>query len=144
MDLIEKGEYSDEETYEEVLVPKPTELEDFKNLVNEWIKVDEQIRKLTVALRERKTLQKAMSGSMQKFMDKYGYDNLNTKQGRIHHSVRKTKESVKISEVKELLMNNKELKGEDIFKELFEKDRPVKESKTIRRYIPKVSTSIDL
>lgn len=144
MDLIEREELSDDGS-DELHIPSQDELTDFKSLVNEWIKTDDQIKKLTVALRERKILLKALSGSMQRFMDKYGYDDLNTKnQGRIRHSVRKTKESIKISEVKEVLLNNKDLTAEEIFKEIFEKERPVKESKTIRRILPKFSTNIDL
>jgi hypothetical protein len=146
MDLIERDDSSiSEEEVGEVLMPSQEELNNFKSLVNEWIKVDEQVKKLNIALRERKVLLKAMSGSMQRFMEKYGYDDLNTKnQGRIRHSVRKTKESVKISEVKEVLLNNKDLTAEEVFKEIFEKDRPVRESRTIRRIMPKFSTNIDL
>lgn len=147
MDLIERESISDEESEEseEVLLPSQDELANFKSLVNEWIKVDEQIKKLNVALRERKILLKAMSSSMQRFMEKYGYDDLNTKnQGRIRHSVRKTKETIKISEIKDVLLNNKDLTAEEVFKEIFEKERPVKECKTIRRIMPKFSTNIDL
>lgn len=73
-----KEELSDDGS-DELHIPSQDELTDFKSLVNEWIKTDDQIKKLTVALRERKILLKALSGSMQRFMDKYGYDDLNTK-----------------------------------------------------------------
>ena len=37
--------------------PSKDELDTFKNLVSEWFKYDDMIRKLEVALKERKTLQ---------------------------------------------------------------------------------------
>ena len=38
--------------------PSEEELENFKNLVNEWFKYDDQIRKLQIAIKERKTYQR--------------------------------------------------------------------------------------
>lgn len=141
MDLIEREQPPEEQ---ETQTPTEDELKDFRSLVNEWIKMDEQIRKLSIALRERKVHLKALSENMQKFMSRYGYDNLNTNQGRILNSVRKVKEPIKLLEIKEFLLEKKHLTGEQLFKELFEKERPVKQTSSIRRVVPKVSMHLDI
>jgi len=131
---------------EETPVQQPTqeELEDFKMRVSEWTKLDDQVRKLNIAVRERRTHQRALADGIQNFMVKFGYDNLNTNQGRIVHSVRKTKEPIKIHEIRDLLLEQKNLSGEQIFKAIFEKERPVVEKQSIRRVIPKVSMSLEI
>lgn len=126
------------------LQPTPEELEDFKMRVSEWTKLDDQVRKLNIAIRERRTHQRALAEGIQSFMSKYGYDNLNTNQGRIVHTIRKTKEPIKIHEIKDLLMEQKNLSGEQLFKAIFEKERPVIEKQSIRRVIPKVSMSLEI
>ncbi len=141
MDLIEREQ---PEVDEDIQTPTEDELKDFRSLVNEWIKMDEQIRKLSIALRERKVHLKALSENMQKFMSRFGYDNLNTNQGRIVNSVRKIKEPIKMMEIKEFLLEKKHLTGEQLFKEIFEKERPVKQSSSIRRVVPKVSMHLDI
>jgi hypothetical protein len=142
MDLIEHDVV--EEALDETETPSEEDLADFRAKVSEWMKMDDQIRKLEVAIRERKVHQKALSSGIQKFMDTYGYDNLNTNQGRIRHSVRTVKIPVKLTEVKEKLLEFKHLTGEELFKTIFESDRPTKENKSIRRVIPKISMNLDL
>lgn len=126
------------------LQPTTEELEDFKMRVSEWTKLDDQVRKLNIAIRERRTHQRALAEGIQSFMSKYGYDNLNTNQGRIVHSIRKTKEPIKVHEIRDLLLEQKNLSGEQLFKAIFEKERPVIEKQSIRRVIPKVSMSLEI
>jgi len=142
MDLIEKDVV--EEAIEEGETPDEEELTDFRAKVAEWVKLDDQVRKLDIAIRERRVHQKALSESIQKFMVQYGYDKLNTTQGRICHSVRKVKQPIKLHEIKEKLLECKEMNGGDLFKAIFESERPVKENTSIRRVIPRVSMNIDL
>jgi hypothetical protein len=127
----------------EILEPTPEELEEFKARVAEWTKLDDQVRKLIIAVKERRTHQKALSDGIQIFMSKYGYDNLNTNYGRIIHSVRKVKQPLKISEIKELITKESTLSGEELIKAIFETERPTHEKQVIRRVIPKVSMSLD-
>ena len=127
----------------EILEPTPEELEEFKARVAEWTKLDDQVRKLIIAVKERRTHQKALSDGIQVFMSKYGYDNLNTNYGRIIHSVRKVKQPLKISEIKELITKESTLSGEELIKAIFETERPTHEKQVIRRVIPKVSMSLD-
>jgi hypothetical protein len=139
-DLIETESIDDYE----LEVPTDEELFDFKNMVAEWTKMDDQIRKLNIAVRERRVLQKSLAEKIQSFMKTYSYDTLNTKQGKIHHSVRKTKQPIKINDIKEVLKENSHLTGEELLKEIFEKERPIIEKTSIRRVIPKVSMNLDI
>lgn len=127
--------------------PEPTkdELDTFKNLVSEWFKYDDIIRKLVVALKERKTLQKALNSKIEDFMFKYNYNDLNTQNGRIKASIRETHKPINMKEIKDILENNKDLKGEELLLKIFNKeDRPLIMKKTIKRIIPKVSLSLDI
>lgn len=139
-DLIETESIDDYE----LEVPTDEELFDFKNMVAEWTRIDDQIRKLNIAVRERRVLQKSLAEKIQSFMKTYSYDTLNTKQGKIHHSVRKTKQPIKINDIKEVLKENSHLTGEELLKEIFEKERPIIEKTSIRRVIPKVSMNLDI
>lgn len=139
-DLIETESIDDFE----LEAPTDEELFDFKHMVAEWTKMDDQIRKLNIAVRERKVLQKSLGEKIQSFMKTYSYDTLNTKQGKIHHSIRKTKQPIKINDIKEVLKEKAHLTGEELLKEIFEKERPVIEKTSIRRVIPKVSMNLDI
>lgn len=128
---------------EDLPTPTQEELDDFKGYVSEWTKLDDQIRKLSIAISERKTHKKALSDGIQVFMTKYGYANLSIPSGRIIHSVRKVKQPIKVSEIKEAFQTYKDLTGEELFKKIFEKERDIIETHTIRRHIPPVSMLLD-
>jgi len=112
--------------------PTAEEMETFKNLVTDWFKFDDAIRKLKIAIRERKTF-------------KYNYNDLNTQNGRLKTNVRTIHKPVNIKEVREIINNNKHLSGEELIAKIFNKDdRPVIQKKSIKRIIPKVSMSLDI
>ena len=125
--------------------PTKEELDTFKNLVNEWFKLDDMIRKLIVALKERKNHQRVLNNKIEDFMFKYKYNDLNTQNGRLKAIERKSHKPVNIKEIKEILENNKDLKGEELLEKIFNKeDRPLITKKSIKRIIPKVSLSLDI
>ena len=125
--------------------PSKDELDTFKNLVSEWFKYDDMIRKLEVALKERKTIQRALNSKIEEFMFKYNYNDLNTQNGRIKASIKTSHKPVNIKEVKEIIEKYKDLKGEELLEKIFNKDdRPVTTKKVIKRIIPKVSLSLDI
>lgn len=128
----------------EIVEPTPEELNEFKTRVSEWTKLDDQVRKLIIAVKERRTHQKALSDGIQQFMTKYGYDNLNTNYGRIIHSVRKVKQPIKISEIRELITRENTLRGDELIKFIFDTERPIIQKQMIRRVIPKVSMLLDI
>lgn len=148
MDLI------DEAVAEPGSTPSEEELAEFKAQVAEWVKIDDQIKKLRVAIRERIVHQKALSSKIQTFMKRFNYDNLNTGQGRISNKVREVKEPLKVKDVKtkiyDILQHTSSSTGsfdDDTVRrihDIFEGERPVVKKEALKRVIPKVSLHIDL
>jgi len=125
--------------------PSKEELDTFKNLVNEWFKYDDIIKKLEVALKERKTLQRALNNKIEDFMFKYKYNDLNTQNGRLRATIKTTHKPINIKEIKNIIENHKDLKGEELLSIIFNKEeRPLTTKKVIKRIIPKVSLSLDI
>ena len=134
------------ELEEEILNAQPTaeELAEFKTQVSEWTKIDDQIKKLNIAIRERKIHQRALSEGIKTFMTKFGYGNLNTNQGRILHTVKTVKQPLKLNEVKQIILENIHLTPEELFKKIFESERPVVTKESIKRVVPKVSMHLEI
>ena len=125
--------------------PTTEEMDTFKNLVADWFKYDDAIRKLKIAIRERKTLQQVLNNKIEDFMFKYDYNDLNTQNGRLKTNVKNVYKPINIKEVREIINNNKHLTGEELLAKIFNKDeREMIVKKTIRRIIPKVSMSLDI
>lgn len=129
---------------EEPTGPKPTpeELEEFKHQVAQWIHLDDQVRKLVVAVKERKTAMNALNPIIQAFMMKYNYDDLSTQSGKIRTTKRTVKAPIKMSEVKNKILELDS--GDELVKKIFEAERPTMEKTSLRRIIPKVSLSLDI
>jgi len=124
--------------------PTLDELEQFKAQVGEWLKLDDQVRKLSVAVRERRVHQRALSSNIQTFMIKYGYDNLNTQYGRICAVVRQVKQPLKLTDVRTKILEYQGLSGEQLIDRIFAETRPLVEKKSLRRVIPKVSMHLEI
>ena len=125
--------------------PTPEELETFKNLVNDWFKYDDQIRKLNIAMKERKNYQRVLNNKIEEFMFKYNYNDLNTQAGRLKTNVRNVYKPINIRDVRDIINNNKHLTGEELLAKIFNKEeREIIVKKTIKRIIPKVSMSLDI
>ena len=124
--------------------PEPTEeeLDTFKNLVTDWFKYDDQIRKLVIAIKERKNYQKVLNNKIQEFMFTYKYNDLNTKDGRIKANIKETKIPIKVNEIKDKIMQYKDLSGEELLNQIFNEERPKIIKKNITRIIPKVSLTL--
>lgn len=127
----------------EKIEPTEEELDDFKNFVNDWFKYDDQIRKLVIAIKERKNYQRVLNTKIQDFMTKFNYNDLNTQYGRIKTNTTEVKVPIKLTDVKERIIKYKNLCGEDLLKQIFEEDRQVVTKKNIRRIIPKVSVTLE-
>lgn len=125
--------------------PNEEELETFKIWVQDWFKYDDAIRKLKIAIRERKVLQQVLNSKIENFMFKYDYHDLNTQNGRLKTNVKSVHKPVNIKEIKDIINNNKNLTGEELLSKIFNKEnRPIVEKKTIKRIIPKVSMNINI
>ena len=102
--------------------PTAEEMDTFKNLVADWFKYDDAIRKLKIAIRERKTLQQVLNNKIEDFMFKYDYNDLNTQNGRLKTNVKNVYKPINIKEVREIINNNKHLTGEELLAKIFNKD----------------------
>ena len=127
---------------EEHLEPTEEELDTLKTMVNDWFKYDDQIRKLQIAIKERKVYQKALNTKIEHFMFNYKYKDLNTQHGKIKANERKVKVPVKMSEIKEKILKLNHLSGEELLNEIFNTDRPTVIKKNIKRVIPTVNLQI--
>jgi hypothetical protein len=129
-DIIDKPEPNDEE------------LDNFKNLVNDWFKYDDQIRKLIIAIKERKNYKKVLNNKIEEFMFTYKYNDLNTQHGRIKANVKEAKVPIKVNEIKDKIIQYKDLSGEELLNQIFNEERPKVLKKNITRIIPKVSLTL--
>ena len=125
--------------------PSEDELDNFKNLVSEWFKYDDSIRKLVIAIKERKNYQRSLNNQIQDFMFKYKYNDLNTQNGRIKANIKEVPKPINIKDIKTRILEFKDLSGSELLEKVFSMDdRPIVEKKTIKRIIPKVSLSLDI
>lgn len=137
----------DKDTFpEEPAQPSAEDLETFKQQVAEWLRIDDTIRKLMIALRERRVHQRALGQKVQEFMLRYGYDNLNTQAGRIRASTRTVRQPLRITDVRNKIMElgEEKLKADEIIARVFDVDRPSTQKTSLRRVVPKVSLHLDL
>lgn len=145
MSIIEIDNKIDDSYINDIIdKPEPTEeeLDNFKNLVTDWFKYDDQIRKLIIAIKERKNYQKVLNNKLQEFMFTYKYNDLNTQQGRIKANIKETKIPIKVTEIKDKILQYKDLSGEELLNQIFNEERPKIIKKNITRIIPKVSLTL--
>ena len=125
--------------------PTSDELDNFKNLVSDWFKYDDTIRKLQIAIKERKNYQRVLNTKIQDFMFTYKYNDLNTQNGRIKANIKTVPKPLNIKDIKTKIIEYKELSGSELLEKIFNMDdRPIIERKTIKRIIPKVSLELDI
>lgn len=122
--------------------PDSDELDSFKNLVNDWFKYDDQILKLSIAIKERKNYQRALNTKIQDFMIMYNYNDLNTEHGRIKSNVKEISLPIKISDIKSKILKHTDLSGEELFNIIFNEEREKIIKKNIKRVIPKISMAL--
>lgn len=88
-------------------LPDQAVLDDFKNQVRMWIEIDNNIRKLKQAARERNVIKKQLTEKILMFMAKYNIEDLNTKDGsRLRYKVTQVKEPLTAQKIKERLTQN--------------------------------------
>lgn len=90
-----------------VELPDQAVLEEFKNQVKMWIEIDNNIRKLKQAARERNVVKKQLTEKILMFMAKYNIEDLNTRDGsRLRYKVSSVKEPLTANKIKERLEKN--------------------------------------
>lgn len=125
---------------------KPTEeeLHEFKEQVRAWLALDDIVRKMKLAIRERRKAQDVLSASMKKFMQTHAIDDLDTQHGKICFSCREVKKPISIQEIKAKLQELSDKTGEELWKDIFEAERPTIEKQSLRRIVPKASMHLDI
>ena len=120
--------------------PVEEELDDFKIKVEEWFKLDDQIRKLSIAIKERKTMQNALNQSIVTFMFEYEYVELNTQFGMIKAKKKQYISPIKLKEVKNKLLEHG---NDELFNNIFNQENREKiEKQSIQRFVPKISMTL--
>ena len=131
---------SDSEIVDDTLeekTPTEDELADFKNKMAEWLKIDEQINKLAIAIRERRKLQNALSGYIKEFMFKFNYHDVSIHNSKIKARQRETLVPLKVNDIKAKMIEYKDLRGEELLNKIFD-NREKKVINTVKRVIPKI------
>ncbi len=141
---LEKNDVVDSIIESEVDTPKEStqlindmnaeELRVFKDKVKAWVELDMVIKRLQVAIKERKKLKDTLNEDILRFMIKYNIEDLNTKTGTIKYKKTKTKIPLSQKKIKEKLYaifqnNEKIIKKID---EVFE-NREIKEKESLRK-----------
>lgn len=119
----------------EIHVPTQQEMDEFKNYVKAYIEVDNAVKKLQGAIRERNGLKKQISQKITQFMSKFNIEDLNTNDGKLKYRVSKVKVPVRPKEAKVKLLEyfSTETSAEELAKKVFESDSTV-EKHSLRRF----------
>lgn len=123
--------------------PSQEELDDFKNKINEWCKIDDQIKKLSIAIKERKKMQNALNSYIKEFMFKFNYHDVNVNNCRITAKKKEYLRPISVNDMKKNILENKNLSGDDLINVIFDPDkREKKQKETIKRILPRISNLI--
>lgn len=116
-------------------LPTPEELEEFKNFVKTWIEVDNSIKKLQQAVRERNAIKKQITEKITSFMGKFNIEDLNTKEGKLRYRVTQVKVTPRPTTIKTKLLEyfSPDTSAEELTRKVFESDQIV-EKHSLRRF----------
>tara|TARA_B100000242_G_C42905610_1_gene419940 strand:- start:330 stop:818 length:489 start_codon:yes stop_codon:yes gene_type:complete len=106
-------------------------LDEFKKDVQDWMNIDNQMKRLEVALKERRKKKKDLNLKILDFMGRFNIEDLNTKEGIIRYKKTYVKEPLSQKIIKEKLLN--------IFKNDKENSERVEKIFTNREKIEKTS-----
>ena len=106
-------------------------LDEFKKDVQDWMNIDNQMKRLEVALKERRKKKKDLNLKILDFMGRFNIEDLNTKEGIIRYKKTYVKEPLSQKIIKEKLL--------DIFKNDKENSERVEKIFTNREKIEKTS-----
>lgn len=131
---------------DDIIKPSDEELTTFKDQLNEYNKVDIAIKRLTIALKERRTHLNALALPIQTFMIKYGYDDINLQESNVNIKsvIKKVPKPIKLTDIRKKLeeLGESQVTGEELLKDIFESERELQEKKYIKRILPKIPNSL--
>jgi hypothetical protein len=108
-------------------IPTEEELDQFKNYVKNYIEIDNDVKKLKSAIRDRNSVKKEISTYIVAFMGKFNIEDLNTKQGKIRYQITQVKKPLTEKTIKTKLLENftTEITPEDLTKSIFDNRQTV-------------------
>lgn len=128
--------------------PSHAELEEFKQVVTAWVGYDDTVRKLQTAISERRAAMRVLKKRIIDFMQKFNIDSLSTKHGKISLSTGTSKAPLRVTDIRqslaELSATSPAVDVGTLIKTLFEAPRPAAPRTSLRRILPKVSTSLEI
>jgi seryl-tRNA synthetase len=103
-------------------IPTDEELDQFKNYVKNFIDIDNDVKKLKGAIRERNSVKKEISSFIVAFMGKFNIEDLNTKQGKIRYQITHVKRPLTEKTIKTRLLENHtpNISPEDLSSSIFD------------------------
>jgi len=109
-------------------------LEDFKNQVKIWWELDTAIKRLQIAVRERKKAQNVMNSKILDFMRRHNIEDLNTKDGVLRYKATYVKAPLSQKGIKDKLSEyfERDPNAMNILRKVFE-ERDKVEKVTLRR-----------
>lgn len=128
-----------EETLEDK-APTKEELDDFKNKMSEFIKLDDQIKKLMIAVRERRRAQTVLNSYIKEFMFKFNYHDVDIDNNKVKARKKEVLAPIRVSDIKTKLIEYKDMRGEELVNVIFDNSNRQKKTKeTLQRVIPRIS-----
>ena len=90
-----------------VEMPDNDSLEEFKNQVRAWVEIDNNIKALKNAIKERNVAKKELTDRILRFMIKFNIEDLNTKDGsKLRYKVNQVKKNPTAKDIKTRLADN--------------------------------------
>ena len=117
--------------------PTPNELEDFKNQVRVWMEIDNSIRKMQAAIKERNQAKAILSQKVLTFMARFNIEDLNTKEGVLRYRVTHVKAPISQTTIKNKLLENynPSMSADELSRRIFDDSgRQVTEKHSLRRF----------
>lgn len=110
------------------------DIEVLKQQVRMWLKLDDVIKQLKQVVKDKQSEKQVYTETIIEFMQKYNYEELNTKQGKIHFKVNNVKSplSQKMLKTRLIEYHDPNISKEDLLKAMFE-NRNVVEKPTLRK-----------
>ena len=81
--------------------PDGTSLDDFKNDVRTWVELDNSIRRMQAATKERRAAKSMLTERILGFMNRYNIEDLNTKDARLRYKTAYTRVPLSHQTIKE-------------------------------------------
>jgi hypothetical protein len=108
----------------------------FKGQIKDWIELDNTIRRLQLAIKQRRAAKKDIERDIMEFMSKYNIEDLNTQDAVLRYSQREIKTTITGKTIKQRLLEffrDAPERAEELLHFVFEEGRTTQQKTTLRR-----------